>query len=107
MNIPKQGTNLTDKLRQVENDINSQNGRACQDLKALANQAKAQTGKTITATQASQILGAVAAFKPRSVVARESASRRPAIHRSRPPTRVSGTTGGRERFADRKAVKQC
>src|SRR5579884_388755 len=62
MNIPKQGTSLTDKLQQVENDINTQNGRACQDLKAFANQVKAQTGKTITANQASQILAAVAAI---------------------------------------------
>ena len=60
MQIPQQGTSLTDQLQHVETDINTQNGQACQDLKAFANHVKAQTGKTITTTQANQILTAAA-----------------------------------------------
>jgi hypothetical protein len=60
MNIPKQGTSFTDKLQQVSTDITAQNGLACPDLGALTNQLKAQTGKSVTNSQASQLLAAIA-----------------------------------------------
>jgi hypothetical protein len=63
MSIPKQGTSLTDKLNQILTDINTQNGLACQDLTAFANQVNAQTGKTITTAQANQLLTAVASIE--------------------------------------------
>jgi hypothetical protein len=63
MNIPKQGTSLTDKLQRIANDIETQNGLACPDLVAFSNQVKAQKGKTVTAAQATQLLTAVAAIQ--------------------------------------------
>lgn len=63
MNIPQQGTSLTDQLRNILNDINTQNGLACNDLKAFANHVRAQTGKKITTAQADQLLNNVASIK--------------------------------------------
>jgi hypothetical protein len=63
MNIPKQGTSLIDKLQQISTDITAQNGLACPDLTAFMNQLKAQTGKTITTGQASQLVTATAAIQ--------------------------------------------
>jgi len=63
MSVPKLGTSLIDKLNQVLTDISSQNGLACSDLSAFLNQVKAQTGKSITAAQATQILGAVSSIQ--------------------------------------------
>jgi uncharacterized repeat protein (TIGR01451 family) len=62
MNIPKQGTSLTDQLQQVATDIATNNGLACQDLAAFAHHINAQIGKTITAAQANQLLTAVASL---------------------------------------------
>src|SRR6185437_2511000 len=63
MNIPKLGTSLTDQLHAVANDISSQNGLACVDLRAFANHVKAQTGKSITFAEAQQILMSVATIE--------------------------------------------
>jgi YVTN family beta-propeller protein len=63
MNISQLGTSLTDQLQQVETDINTQNGLACQDLALFASHVKAQTGKKITTAQANQILAAVASIE--------------------------------------------
>lgn len=62
MNIPQQGTSLVDQLQRVQTDISTQNGLACQDLANFASHVKAQTGKKITAAQASQIQTAVASL---------------------------------------------
>jgi Big-like domain-containing protein/HYR domain-containing protein len=63
MNIPKQGTSLTDQLQQVATDIATQNGLACEDLVTFASHVNAQRGKTITNTQANQLLAAVTSLK--------------------------------------------
>jgi hypothetical protein len=47
----------------VEADIASQNGLACQDLKAFVNHLKAQTGRSITFAEAQQLLAAVASLE--------------------------------------------
>jgi len=60
MNIPQQGTSLTDKLRQISSDITTQNGLACVDLTGFRNQVRAQTGRKITTAQADQLLAAAA-----------------------------------------------
>jgi hypothetical protein len=62
MQIPQQGTSLTDQLQQVATDITAQNGLACQDLNTFASHVKAQTGKKITTAQSNQILTAVASL---------------------------------------------
>jgi hypothetical protein len=63
MQIPQQGTSLTDQLKTVAADINTQNGRACQDLLLFVNHVKAQRGKKITVAQANQLLAAAAAIQ--------------------------------------------
>jgi probable HAF family extracellular repeat protein len=63
MNLPKKGTSLVDQLQQVETDITTQNGLPCEDLNAFSNQVKAQAGKTITPSQANQLLAAVATIE--------------------------------------------
>jgi hypothetical protein len=63
MNISKMGTNLTDQLQQIETDITVQNGLACGDLNAFANQVKAQTGKSIKTADAQKLLAAVASIE--------------------------------------------
>ena len=62
MNIPKQGGSFSNQLQQIEADITAQNGRACLDLMGFVNHLKAQTGKTVTAAQANQIMTAVASI---------------------------------------------
>jgi hypothetical protein len=63
MNITGQGTSLTDQLNQVETDITTNNGLACQDLLLFVNHVKAQRGKKITIAQANQLLAAAAAIQ--------------------------------------------
>jgi len=62
MNIPQQGISLIDQLQTVASDIAAQNGKACQDLSNFASHVTAQTGKKITAAQASQLQAAVASI---------------------------------------------
>ncbi|HWC96363.1 MAG TPA: hypothetical protein VG456_06435 [Candidatus Sulfopaludibacter sp.] len=63
MSIPKQGTSLSDQVTKVVNDINAQNGLACSDSLIFAAHVKAQTGKTVTATQSNQLLTAIGALE--------------------------------------------
>jgi hypothetical protein len=63
MNIAAQGTSLTDQLKQVQIDIATNNGLACQDLLLFVNHVKAQIGKKITLAQANQLLTVATAIQ--------------------------------------------
>jgi YVTN family beta-propeller protein len=63
MHLPKLGSSLTGQLQVVADDIAAQNGLECSDLAAFAHHVEAQSGKSITPADASQLLQTVASIE--------------------------------------------
>jgi len=57
--LPDIGQSFVSQLTQVNTDIDTHNGRACQDLQTFVSHVKAQAGKKLSASQADSILQTV------------------------------------------------
>jgi len=57
--LPDVGKSFASQLAQINTDINTNNGLACQDLQTFAGHVRAQAGKKLSDSQADSILQTV------------------------------------------------